>query len=102
MTNHHYNGYSIGASADMVESFMPSIRMMLLTAFCLSIRQADASTPTETLPRGDYTFEALKERIMNGPSALSMLDKIVYFAVLAIAFEGFNQIAVHLGGALYH
>ena len=92
--NHHSGG------SEIVESFMPSVRMLLLSAFCLTVGRVDASIQTESMTGGDYTFEALKERIMNGPSALSVLDKIVYFVVLALAFEVFNQIAIHLGGKL--
>ena len=91
-------------ASDILDSFMPSVRMAIFSAFCLSIGRADAhaSSHSESLATDDYTFEALKERILNGPSALSMLDKIMYFVVLALAFEVFNQIAIHLGGTCAH
>lgn len=74
--------------------------MAIFSALCLSIGRAgaNASTQSESHAGGDFTFEALKERILNGPSALSVVDKIMYFVVLALAFEVFNQIAIHLGG----
>ena len=96
---------------EILEAFMPSIRMMLLSAFCLSLgaKGADGSNSTfvdneATESTGAaaseqyYTFEALKERILNGPSALSVLDKVVYFVVLALGFEVFNYMAINLGG----
>ena len=72
---------------------MPSLRLALLTAFCLGVNGEG-----ETVPEGSYTFEALKARILDGPDALSIFDRLLYFAVLAVALEVFNYISIHLGG----
>lgn len=79
---------------------MPSLRMALLTACCLNIGSArgDKQQQQRVIPDGGYTFEALKARILDGPSALSILDRLLYFAVLAVALEIFNYVSIHLGG----
>ena len=85
---------------EFLEAFMPSFRMALLTGFCFSIGSAREDREG-TIAESGYTYEALKARILNGPSALSIADKLVYFAVLAVALEVFNYISIHLGGKLY-
>ena len=86
--------------SDILEAFMPSMRMVIFSAFCISIGSADDNMGVQmnSTAWGGYTFESLKERILDGPNALSILDKIAYFMVLALALEVFNQIAIRLGG----
>lgn len=75
---------------------MPSLRLGLLTAFCFSMGSANGES--EVLPEAGYTFESLKARILDGPNALSIFDRLLYFAVLAVALEVFNYVSIRLGG----
>ena len=96
-SRHRFNMVS-----DVLEAFMPTMRMFIVSACCISIGLADdiAHIQTNSAAWDDYTFESLRERILDGPNALSFLDKIAYFVVLALALEIFNQIAIRLGGTL--
>lgn len=91
MTSHH-------VLSEVLEAFMPSVRMALLTVFCVVIGCANGDQSFE-MPDGgsSYNFDALKARILDGPGALTTLDRLLYFAVLALAFEVFNYISIHLG-----
>jgi hypothetical protein len=86
---------------EFLNAFMPSIRMALFSAFWLSAGTVKADETTETL-ESIYNFDVVVNRILNGPSALSLLDKLLYFGILALLFEVLNYVAVNLGGRYKH
>ena len=80
---------------------MPAIRMAVFSAFWFGLT-VNAEETTESSSDNDtaeafFSFDALLSRVLNGPSALSIWDKLAYFAVLAAGFECFNYIAINLG-----
>jgi hypothetical protein len=89
------------ALSELLEAFMPSIRMAVLSIFCLVIGKATCEE-VEMISQESYSFQALKARVVGGPGALTTVDILLYFAVLTLAFEVFNYISIHLGGKARH
>lgn len=79
--------------SEFFSDFKPSIRMAALCALWFGLSKADNIEDDE-----GYSLDKFISRLLNGPNALSVWDKLAYFALLAAALEVFNYIAVNLGG----
>jgi hypothetical protein len=90
-------GKSNYSGLEFLEAFMPTLRMTFLTAFCFSVGSVRGDDGAR-IHEGGFSFEALKARVLGGADAISTLDKLLYFAVLAVALEIFNFISIRLGG----